>query len=929
MVGSGEASSTGTGRTDQEPVLQQPANSVKDCTRVLTDCTPQTNPNHSRGTDPKSLGLGTETRDGVGYGLEVCRLKDCTRVLTDCTPQTDPNHSRGTDPKSHGLGTVTRDGEGHSPDVCRLTSGDREAATNHATQSAELVTVPGAAIRSGHRGIQSDAQPAPSVPPGDGGKNGTRFTINLSQYCLTDAELKLLDRGMTFIPSYSTLPVHTVFSLQNRLVRNLKLKDYYREEDSEDFDPKVETFTFPSKWTPADSLIGESTLQTVQKLVSGTDELLAERTRLPGGTVRLRGSKDNLSPEERRALGSLRSNRSIVIKPADKGSATVVMDKSAYLEEARRQLTNAVYYKRLDQTIRPDSMARINGILERMNAEGSITDAQLNYLRARESDRERRFYMLPKIHKPRHKWPQPDRMPDGRPVVSNSGSESIRVAQYIDSFLRPITTRHPSYLKDTYDFVGKIRHQRIPPGAFLVTGDVTALYTNMTHERMLNVTRRQFERFPVAGRPDQHLLDLLDVTLKSNDFVFNGEWYLQICGTAMGYPASPSLANEYLEEFDSGAHRYSVVPRLYRRFIDDVFFVWTGTVEELMRFGEYLNSLLEKITIGLTWSQESVDFLDTTVYKSEPLDDGSVELLTRVYFKETDTHQLLHKQSFHPKHCARGILKSQMLRFKRIASCRRDYDDACSVLMSALSVRNYSRRLMRSVKSEVWRLSDAPRQPDTRPVLPVIVPYNELGCRLARCWKVALSADEYFGTFRLITAFTVGDNLHRKLVSSLVSAGSIGRRTNQILDAGGRGCRPCPSTRCQLGAHVTDCTSFTSCSNGKRFPINESINCRTTNLVYLITCSRCALQYVGETSTSLAVRMNNHLSCVRLRKRTPVGLHFNLPGHRLSDLTVIGIERFPANSDAEFRKTKETTWQNLLQTAYPLGLNNLKPSLLH
>ena len=763
-----------------------------------------------------------------------------------------------------------------------------------------------------------------------GRKTASCFTLNLSQQHLTDSELKLLDRGMTFVPTYFTAPMHSVYALQNRLVRNLKLKDYFRENESDDFDPKVKSFTNPSKWTPADSKVGRSTLDAIQTIVSGTEDLLRGRRLPSGGLVRLHESKDNLSVEERRALKRLRSNQSIVIKPADKGSATVVMDKSTYLTEGYRQLNNTKYYKKLERSIRPDNVARINGILERMNAEGSVSDDQLRYLRANETDRERRFYMLPKIHKPRSKWPQPDRMPEGRPIVSDSGSESCRVAEFIDSFLRPITTRHPAYLKDTYDFVGKIRHVRVPRGAFLVTGDVTSLYTNMTHDRMLSVTRRQFRRYPASGRPDERLLELLDLTLRSNDFVFNGEWYLQICGTAMGKAYAPSLADEYLEEFDDKANGYQVItPTLYRRFLDDVFFVWTGTETELQRFGEYLNSLIEGITVTLTWSQESVNFLDTTVYKSALLDDGTVQLLTRVYFKETDTHQLLHKQSFHPKHCCRGIVKSQMLRFMRIASSRQDYNDACAVLMNALSVRNYNKRLMRGIKAEVWRLPTAPT-PDPRPVLPIIVPYNELGCKLARLWKEALCSHEYFGTFRLITAYTIGENLNRKLVHSLVSSGIGHCNTHRLVQSTGEGgCRVCPSVRCKVCKYLTTGTSFTSCRNGKRFTIHESITCKTSNVVYLVTCKRCAMQYVGETSRPLADRVNDHLSCIRLRKKTPVGLHFNLPGHRLTDFSVTGIERFPENSAAEFRKTKETTWQSLLQTAYPLGLNNLKPSHLN
>ena len=56
---------------------------------------------------------------------------------------------------------------------------------------------------------------------------------------------------------------------------------------------------------------------------------------------------NNLPPNEREALQSLKNRDDIIIKPADKGSAVVVMDKSDYLEEAERQLSDTRFYKKL------------------------------------------------------------------------------------------------------------------------------------------------------------------------------------------------------------------------------------------------------------------------------------------------------------------------------------------------------------------------------------------------------------------------------------------------------------------------------------------------------------------------------------------------------------------------------------------------------
>ena len=58
-------------------------------------------------------------------------------------------------------------------------------------------------------------------------------------------------------------------------------------------------------------------------------------------------SNDNISSDERKALSSLRRRTDIVIKIADKGSATVVMFKDDYLTRVMHHLHNTQLYKKL------------------------------------------------------------------------------------------------------------------------------------------------------------------------------------------------------------------------------------------------------------------------------------------------------------------------------------------------------------------------------------------------------------------------------------------------------------------------------------------------------------------------------------------------------------------------------------------------------
>ena len=67
----------------------------------------------------------------------------------------------------------------------------------------------------------------------------------------------------------------------------------------------------------------------------------------------------------------------------------------------------------------------------------------------------------------------------GRPIVSDCDSETYNTAEYLDHFLNPLSTKHTSCIKDTCDFVGKVKLLDIPADSFLFTMDIDSLYTNI------------------------------------------------------------------------------------------------------------------------------------------------------------------------------------------------------------------------------------------------------------------------------------------------------------------------------------------------------------------------------------------------------------------------------------------------------------------
>ncbi len=110
----------------------------------------------------------------------------------------------------------------------------------------------------------------------------------------------------------------------------------------------------------------------------------------------------------------------------------------------------------------PQTSLEIRNILEEMCDKGVISGKQNNYLLGSGTPRPRRFYLLPKIHKDPENWSKAFKIPPGRPIVSDCDSESYYTAEFIEYFLGPISQKHESYLKDTYDFLQKTKNILVP-----------------------------------------------------------------------------------------------------------------------------------------------------------------------------------------------------------------------------------------------------------------------------------------------------------------------------------------------------------------------------------------------------------------------------------------------------------------------------------
>ena len=135
-------------------------------------------------------------------------------------------------------------------------------------------------------------------------------------------------------------------------------------------------------------------------------------------------------------------------------------------------------------------------------------------------------------------------------------------------------------------------------------------------------------------------------------------------------------------------------------------------------------------------------------------------------------------------------------------------------------------------------------------------------------------------------------------------------------------CRYCP---------LLDKSGHIKSAKDEKFTAMKNISCRSSNLIYCITCTRCHKQYVGQTLLRIKDRFIHHFRDIEINnKDKSVSRHFNSPHHLgTKDMRIHVLEfiRKPPRSPqaANIRNRRETSWMHTLRCLAPSGLNMENP----
>ena len=208
-------------------------------------------------------------------------------------------------------------------------------------------------------------------------------------------------------------------------------------------------------------------------------ETFLDKVKCELGIIKLNRPIDNLSQGERNAPKELSRDQNIVLKKADKGTTTIIMNKTDKLNEGQVQLDDIHNYRPFDKPRVGSTAKKVHQLIQSLLQEGHIVDMTAKWLSLMpDPPRIPVVYTLTKIRK---------LTPVGRPIISGCDGPTERISAFVDHLIQPIAQKQASYLKDTTDFLNFIEKTRLPKNTILVSMDVTSLYTNIPQEGITTV----------------------------------------------------------------------------------------------------------------------------------------------------------------------------------------------------------------------------------------------------------------------------------------------------------------------------------------------------------------------------------------------------------------------------------------------------------
>ena len=384
---------------------------------------------------------------------------------------------------------------------------------------------------------------------------------NISNVELDKNTSNLQGPRFKFRPSLRPIKRDTLVDQVNDFIRNIRLRYHIRFARTGDYNPKLYVKNTDYKPPRADPMT-EDNLYFIKRDI------------LQAHAANQRNWKRNLTNTELNAARNLKLDTSLMTLDSEKNLGPVVVTSDWYLSQLQKHVSNNNYYCLVTQDYFKQEFAnmitKLDTIInryERFLPQGKMSSKHKDFIFSIENKVQAAPVRLnPKVQKT---------PVASRPIVQSQNYFTAPASTYVDEHIKPLVYQEQTVLKDTTELVKILESTKFSKNCFLVTADVSSLYTNISVDKALlaldNLCRvRKLRQCPLLVEFSKLILHNNYIYVKEFDAVYH-----QVHRVAMGSPFAVSIANIFMCRLECPlVSKFTRQLELYKRFIDNLFFVW-------------------------------------------------------------------------------------------------------------------------------------------------------------------------------------------------------------------------------------------------------------------------------------------------------------------------------------------------------------------
>ena len=617
-----------------------------------------------------------------------------------------------------------------------------------------------------------------------------RFT-NLSDIIFTNEEQDMLNKGMKYAPS--------ALNIDKNLLENLAIE--------------LECAT--------QNVPNESNLRAELQAFLKNEEQRYNRENI----ITNRHLNNYTQRKERKTIDNIKEKikkNKLVIVPADKNAGFVIADRSTYTTKTEEFFTanNITLAKK-------NPINTYNTKTRNIIRHTTTTIKKFHgYNLAVSNPQSPRLYSLFKLHKPETPI---------RPIVSAINSP----AEKISKFINKVITKDMGYIsyfsiKNSIECAKKLQIIQPSPSSKMISFDIVNLYTNIPIDQTLILTKNFIQSKIINEEDINNLMQLLEISTQQNFFKFNEKIYIMANGLPMGSPLSPILANIFIDELEKEIFKLEGAKfiKTWMRYVDDIFCIWEGSNDDLIKFQNEMNSLHPKIKFTTeTEINKQLNFLDITITRNQN------QFKFGIYRKPTTTDTLIPYNSHHTYSQKSAAFHSLIHRAFNIPLEKEELEKELKIIHQLATMNGYPEKLINKIIEK-------------HKTKQFINNINAIVCN-----NIIHNNND---------PTLANDNIYRKFT---FNNKKISYKLKNIL-----------KKHKIIPAFKTKTTLKNIFTNGKdKLPHNKKSG------VYEIKCFECPAKYIGETSRNIEIRVKEHINNITTSN---VGRHLYINGHNKNKIKV-------------------------------------------